>query len=196
MFASILLRAAVLCATIFALALLLLHLHPNDDAQLRAFLDVDGGFMGIAQGVTTRNQALALLEAHPWVGAVSTTDPYVLWEWSGAQPAFIDASAPGQLIIDNRHLVGEIHLHTRITFSQLWLALGIPGSGYTTYQPDSVLHYVEYTQYGFSASAWIPCPAALRTFWATPVLVQSGANWRLSLVTADYPHLWRQRARC
>lgn len=153
--------------------------------------------MGMQPGVTTRNQALALLQAHPWVSEVSTTDPYVLWVWSGAQPAFIAAETPGQVVIDNRHLVGEIHIDTHVTLSQLWLALGLPKSGYTAYQPNGrLMHHVDYASSGFSASLWMDCPAQLGDFWHAEVKFYWGDNWRSTLVNANYRQNWRQRATC
>jgi hypothetical protein len=71
-------------------------------------------FMGIQVGRTTAAEALRILNAHPWVEtAERPLDQFIVWGWTGNQPAYIDATAPGSLMV-NADRVIAISLLTRL----------------------------------------------------------------------------------
>lgn len=93
--------------------LLLIAIQPVQSSHLSAFMfDEDCPapcFMGIQPGDLgmTQDEAIALLEPHPWVGDIlmqaqatpgwEYMDRWLSWTWSGEQPDFIDAAVPGQI---------------------------------------------------------------------------------------------------
>ncbi len=65
-------RAALLLSVVFLLPVLLIRAQPYDDSDLRAFLTPPEDcpapcFMDIRPGMTTAEEAVSILDAHPWV---------------------------------------------------------------------------------------------------------------------------------
>jgi hypothetical protein len=128
-----------------AVVLLLIRAQPYDDHELRALLmptDCEMPcFMAIRPGITSGNDALMLLNANEWVKQVEVypvklpaaygSHPGAVWTWNGSQPAWIDASQPGVLTIENG-LVSNIRLQSTIHLGEVRLALGEPGSQRTS----------------------------------------------------------------
>jgi hypothetical protein len=141
----LLLRFALLLTLLVALPIVLIRAQPYDDSDLRAFLIPPEGcpmpcFMGIRPGVTTVEEAIAILEGHEWVTNLvvdlDTNELYpppnisgtITWEWSGLQPLAVDTLAPAQLRIrDSRTTTFRVPLN--ITFGQILLSLGMPDDG-------------------------------------------------------------------
>ena len=123
-----LLRLSGVCAMTFALVMGGLRALPYDDGGLQAALFsaecAPPCFLGIQPGVTTRSEALALLEAHPWVGDIETKVRYttVSWVWNGSQPAFLQS---GRLSLDN-DVVVRIDLLTGANAGTTALVFGTP----------------------------------------------------------------------
>ncbi len=70
------LKPALLFTLLFAACIGIIRAQPYDDSELRAFLTPPSGcampcFMGIRPGVTTADEAIAILEAHEWVSNVN-----------------------------------------------------------------------------------------------------------------------------
>ncbi|MDX2160919.1 MAG: hypothetical protein SF162_06300 [bacterium] len=89
--------------------------------------------MDITPGATTLDQADALLDDHPWVGqyrmqrGMETDSGLIGWQWSGAQPAFIDATRGGVLHI-RAGVVRLIQVHVNVPVAAL--CLHTPSSGF------------------------------------------------------------------
>jgi hypothetical protein len=158
---------------------------------------------GIRVGVTTRDQAEAILRAHPWVGTIFTTPAQLSWRWNGAQPAIIDGARDG-LIGLGGGVVQRLRIQTTIPYGALWLALGAPddallvrpASRYAAFQislydPDSVgasLFGANAAESGEDAprGGWtrmvliihsFGCPAAPRAFWGSTTTLGMGDVW-------------------
>ena len=123
---------------IFIVPLLLIHAQPYDDSELRAFLMPPDGcpapcFMGIQPGVTTVDEAIAILESHEWVERVFITSYNkvgiyrVEWRWSSsASPLLEQEHKPrsgGRLLADNG-IVQYMELLTSIRSGEAWLLWG------------------------------------------------------------------------
>lgn len=127
---------------VFAAALAFIHAQPFDDRGMRVLLSDDCAapcFLGIRPGETSESAALALVRAHAWVASVSqkqTDFGYNTWYnlyWSGRQPRFIDADAPGVLYVQwinssTTPLVYSIEIQTIDSLGGLYLKLGQPES--------------------------------------------------------------------
>jgi len=105
------------------------HAPPASAEAVIALLTPDGCappcWAGIRVGATTREEALTLLAANPWIGQVFSSEQQISWRWSGAQPALIDGERDG-LIGLGGGVVQRIRLQTRIRFGDLWALYGAP----------------------------------------------------------------------
>jgi hypothetical protein len=142
-------------------------------------------FMGIRPGITGAREALSLLYGHEWATRVAdhtsyaiTTDPVpsglageILWQWSGQQPAWIDASINGRLWV-SRSVVQSVYVSTRLRLGDIRLGLGTPDLEVVLF--DASRRQINYRA-GYSAAAMIfisgrLCPA--RDFWHTMVSIR------------------------
>src|SRR4051812_46169039 len=114
---------------------------PNDDDNIRKLLIPSEGcaapcFMNVRAGITDGDEAARLIAAHQWAQSSlfymkSWNDMYaryVLWQWSGEQPAGIDVQRQGQIRIYNDQAVGVI-VDTTLSLGEVWLALGSTDKG-------------------------------------------------------------------
>lgn len=132
-----LLTAALLLTLLFAACIGLIHAQSYDDSGLRAFLAPPEGcpapcFMGIRPGVTTVEEAIAVLEAHEWIDTVSRYEiteglgvASLTASWSGAQDEWIDDALWLRLEINN-NVVQRVYVDTRIPLGDIHLLLGTP----------------------------------------------------------------------
>jgi hypothetical protein len=126
--------------TLCTLAFAAIRAQPYYDSELRAFLLPPEGceapcFMGIRPGVTTVDEAIAILKATGWVGNIrnllqprgcnNSVTGEVGWDWSGEQPYWIDDSTIGKIVVID-DVVLLISVSTRISFGQVHLTLGTP----------------------------------------------------------------------
>ncbi len=138
--------------------------------------------MAIRPGVTSLGEAYAILDAHPWVRNV---DLYIdlnalAWSWSGAQPAWVDASSSGVLWV-YRNIVQYIRIPTRLTLGDLALL----HSGETFRRiasPRAASYYIaEYAvmtdadQIAYRVEAMISCRFDTARFWNTPIRINMPA---------------------
>jgi hypothetical protein len=137
-------RAALLLLIACLTSVAVICAQPYDDADLLAFLTGDEGcsvgeaapcWAGIRPGVTTLDEARALLQAHPWVGAITENDEplaqYLYWEWNGRQPAYLtpaDDKIPTFMWAQD-DIIQFITIPTQITFGDLVLVYGEPEQG-------------------------------------------------------------------
>ncbi|MBZ0293628.1 MAG: hypothetical protein K8L99_13760 [Anaerolineae bacterium] len=131
---KLLLQVIIGCTLLFCFMVLLIRAQPYDDHDLRTFLMPSSGcvspcFMSIQPGVTTEIELMSILESHDWVASLQRTSPSapsIRWEWSGAQPAFIDPQQMGEARLGSDGLVNGIYVQTTIPFVWLRHLLGLP----------------------------------------------------------------------
>lgn len=96
------LRLMLIPITLFTIVLILIHIQPDDDHELRQLLLPEGCpapcFLGIHPGVTTYDEAIQLLVASKWVeidpsklNADDITYPLIL-HWNGQQSPLLSAT--------------------------------------------------------------------------------------------------------
>jgi hypothetical protein len=191
---------------LFTIPILLIQTQPYDDMELRAFLTPTDDcpapcFMGIQPGITTVDEAIAILQAHEWVAEVSITGYSRLglhrieWRWKPnlspmLEPERIPRSG-GRLIADEG-VVQYMELLTRIRAGDAWLILG-KAQNYTSLlqlggpiggpKPPKPITAI-YSNIVFIA--WTDCPYQ-RNFWNARIeLVIAKSNEWLNQVSA-YP---------
>ncbi len=125
-------------------------------------------FMGIRPGVTTLDETMRILTGHSWVKQVEnmviTGFPvdaaagWLLWEWSGEQPAWIDSSQRGEVQITQGR-VKVIRVGTYLQLGEVKLMLGVPDRELmmlTINQRRNMLIYqAAYGHYAFESR--LPC---------------------------------------
>lgn len=134
--AGVLGRVALLLSGLFFLPVLLIRTQPYDGINLRTFLtsleDCPAPcFMGIRPGVTTEDEAVAILSEHAWVlwedeSPMSFRTPFQFsWQWTEAAPAWIDPQNAA-LVSVNNGVVAGLNIRTTITRAESLLAMGRP----------------------------------------------------------------------
>jgi hypothetical protein len=176
-----LLNLSLLSSTLFALAIGVIRAQPYDDGGLRGFLfnspgcetipDDEPCFIGIRPGVTTADEAVAILEAHEWVGIVNDFGGVINWRWSGRQPFLIDDADMGTLFVGNGNIQRVEIGYTFIKLGDLSILLGIPKSVMTSTFGSRLDFYVEYIENGLIANVMLSCPSHQLYFWLSAVNV-------------------------
>lgn len=163
------------------------------DADLQAFLLAPHGcaapcWLGIRPGVTTMDEALQILKAHPWVKRVVVLDRhlahYVYWEWSDQAPAYVYDPArqsPPMLGVAGG-VIQYISLMTGLSFGEVWALWGQPeGGGFNVINNSSPLmtlisrpntvHAAVYFGGQVFVQTQVFCPITPRVFWDAPVSI-------------------------
>jgi hypothetical protein len=198
---------------VFTLILLLVHAQPSDDADLHAFLMPPEGcpapcFMGIRPGFTSAEEAVRLLKMHTWVSQVRQPYASILtWTWSGAQPALVDASRPGRLMLTpDFQKVSQILITTSVDFGRFWLDGGAPpdywvspmssDGGYTV----GTWYNIGYQDRGLVLRSRILCGMPIPHLWESGTDVQIGNTVGLLPLTTPSTFLGQitslQRINC
>jgi hypothetical protein len=196
----------LLARSFFALVLLFIMLltaiqaQPYDDSELRALLTPPAGcpapcFLGIRLGVTTTDEAIAILKQHEWVAQVKTqyTDydntihlfwGWVYWDWKPPRDAWSSgrslAGHSGAMKIV-QGFIHEVLLATPFTLGHLILAMGQP-SGYQLGEPAVLyigggnprVHPISfgfnYSDTGLTAGTSDDCPL-VTNLWDNPAVI-------------------------
>ena len=165
-----LLRWILILSGAFLMSIAVIRAQPYDDHDLRAFLTPPDGcptpcFMGIRPGVTTTEEATAILERHEWVVRVGEdyvklmqeeTDeelPPLLgtidWQWNGSQPSWIDSTRDPRFLDGNRSVIAVV-IRTKIPLGDVLLTYGIPVNARLTWSNS------DWWGHGFNYDVWYP----------------------------------------
>jgi hypothetical protein len=113
-------------------------MQPYDDGGLREVLFTENCappcFLGIRPGVTTVDEAFALLQAHPWVEAVESSGfggQELFWRWNGTQPAFLRDNVQNQILVQSG-IVYQIDLFTSAEIGMFVIQFGFPDGWYSS----------------------------------------------------------------
>lgn len=177
----------VALALLFGVMLGAMRALPDRDAGLQGFLLPDDCaapcWLGIRPGVTTTDEAVAILQAHPWVsrvavGSMTATYTTIYWVWSEQGLAYAEAAFPDNLPYLRAYngIVQYIHLSTRIPYGEARLLAGTPGTGMFTVDtytadPLSAHHVAGYFDGQVVFETKAVCPVNSRVFWEAPASV-------------------------
>ena len=203
----LLLKPLLLLVALTAVLIGAAHSQPADDSDLIALLLPAAGcatacWQGIEIGVTTRQEATELLEAHPWVDQVYQTALAVTWRWSGRQPERYNGAQDGLLQIGGG-VVRQIRISTRIAFGEVWLLLDRPDDARVV-QPISRFSAYQIADYdvGIQAINSLICPVTPHNFWASTITLGMGEGWSTealnsrSLDIYHVPFWWKRLRHC
>jgi len=157
------------------------------DAEIRAFFAAPEGcdapcFLGIRPGVTTQNETLAILNAHPWVLIIKSNPDNLWWAWNNAPFTFASRLNSSYYVgrIDFRDgVVEQIYLPTAILFGDFLTLFGTPDEIITTprYSPSTffIVQNSVYFDEGFEIETAARCPLKTRgDMWYSNVYI----TWR------------------
>jgi len=196
-----LLLLVVLCAVLIGAA----YSQPADLSALGGLILPDAAcaspcWQGIEIGVTTRQQAMELLEVHPWVAQVYQTALAVTWRWNGSQPPLFNGEKDGLLQIGGG-VVRQIRIQTLIPFGDIWLLLDRPDDARVV-QPVSRFSAYQIAAYsvGIKAISSMDCPVTPESFWTGHITLGMGEGWSTEALNSrslDIYHMpfWWNRLR-
>jgi hypothetical protein len=151
-------------------------------------------FLGIRPGVTTRGEALYILNKHPWVRAIYAPEEVsriaISWDWNGAQPPWLNQRIP-TLQIGGPRVVG-IFVPTNLRLGEVWLALGRPQRTlfYKVYNARGVMILVSYQDDKLQFRSSIPCPLNSTELWNARQAMQQPARQTGSMLEVQPPYTW------
>ncbi len=182
----------IMTTALFCGALVLSRLIPNDSHALRAFFAAPDHcampcWAGIRPGVTRLDEAIQLLQQHPWVGHLSLegelasgkTSALIWWHWNGQQSPLIDGQVDGRLISQN-DVVQFIVISTRVSMGDARVVLGPPAQGRLMLDgADSTASRFDHlTVYdGLTLQSQATCLVRLTKLWRLPVQIYLYADW-------------------
>jgi len=208
----------VFAGALLAVRAALLHALPASDDVRRFLLPAPDCAMpcwqGIQPGVTTVDQASALLGANPWIEGLQIVErppsTYLYWNWSNQKPAFVGdprALIPPEIWAQN-DTIQLIFIPTALAYGQVSLVLGRPhrgsfgvstslNSGVLDHRPNTH-HLAAYFNGAVNVDTRIFCPVNLDLFWNAPVNVAYVGNLLMdsqSIFNYDLPR-WLYGSPC
>lgn len=192
---AVLSRFSLLLTLLFTALVGVIYARPADSPLRRLLTSSDGCappcFMGIRPGVTTLDEALAILGASEQVAGITRQTSYVdvlHWQWAGAPNDVIDPAVPGRLLIEDE-VINEISVGTRLTFGDVWLLLGpaqrgsfmIGALSVPSLHPgfqSAAFHTALYPDASLQVAFQATCPIRLQSFWHANIQIRwiSSAN--------------------
>jgi hypothetical protein len=203
-------KLASLLSGLLTLFMIVVFTISYDESQLQAFMTASENctgpcLLGIRPSKVTVNDTMQILESHPWVESArlsASGNGYgqIRWQWSGQQPAMIDASYAGRITfywetddpnppsLDNT-IIQTISIQTYLRMYSLQDWYGMPNSGTTNLRADMVLGYsAGYHNPGttISVSSIMPCPVNFLSYWNTRTLITVSIGWGTSIYTPPF----------
>ena len=133
---------------------------------------------GIRPGVTSKDEALPRLRAHPWVAQIIPDlyadygEGWMHWRWSPDKPAFIPEENSNSLWVDNRNMVKNIEIRTTVPLGVMLLFLGDPDWSNVYPLGDTLIQVNSaYVSRSFFILFQVSCTASIMEFWQTPVSI-------------------------
>jgi hypothetical protein len=183
-------RLMLLLLGVFFAAGAIIRAQPYDESELRAFLTPPEGcpapcFMGIRPGVTTAEEAVAILEAHEWVGKVqqiirpNTDYSSIEWAWSDSRPLAVPQDGPNSITATSATY--NIIFDNNISWGWIWLIFGKPDLvEYFEYPIDDFISYASvYSQHFMYMYFDVTCSMNSSSFWQ--------ANTTIIISNVSYP---------
>ncbi|MBI1280921.1 MAG: hypothetical protein GC179_22545 [Anaerolineaceae bacterium] len=204
------LRIVFFITGLFLLIILAFRLLPNDDDAIRALLLPSEGcpapcFMNIRAGVTDSMEAARLISKHKWAQSTlfymrslnDMYERYVLWQWSGQQPAGVSVQRQGQMRIYKNQAVGMI-VDTTIPLGSVWLVLGATDKGTVslaeTRSDTEMMLVMVYPKEGLLVRVVVPKHLSQAALWGSRVEIESSSEQSMAFFKAhDLPVLTRIR---
>lgn len=202
------LKPALLLTLILALPIVVIRAQPFDDRVTRLLSEEDCKtpcFIGILPGVTVMSAAVYGLDGHEWIASRFENFPSQVqqsihfdarvpritfrWRWSETVPAWINATQPGSLTVEDRG-VKDVMIDTYMSLGEIFLAYGEPDEA--VFIPDnSGLPRFEYTAWyaneGMLIQSEGACPLWRYYDFPARIMFRTSPLWNDTVVTSDSP---------
>jgi hypothetical protein len=155
--------------------------------------------LNISAGDMSMPDALALLETSPWVQRIyfhrgmDMDSGYLYWDWSGAQPGYVDGGRRGSLWFSSGR-VQWVEIGTTLRFGDVWAALDQPQNGRvrTSSAADGRLFQIAtYYEGGLSTQIDLYCPLDAASFWRARVVLRSNGAAESRQLLQNEPDAYR-----
>jgi hypothetical protein len=184
-------KFALALTGIFAAALALTHAMPYNGDDLQALITPPANcavpcWNGVQPGVTTVNEAVAILQADPTVADYLVSPGKISWWWNGEQSPLLDATGRafhGRMeyaLVNGQDTITSVVLDTNVLMGDVRLTLGEPEAltlytvhGQETAQRSGIVHVATYG--GLYVFNVLDCPMNGDDFWASPSYIAFGA---------------------
>lgn len=212
--AQLLFKFALAFTALLLIPVLLIQAQPYDGRELRAFFTPPEDcpapcFMGIRPGNTPADEVYRTIRDHAWVsrlfdntsiaddGGIPGVTGTIFWEWSGAQPEWIDPTVRGQVRV-RRGVAQYLLVQTRLQLGDVRLTLDTPDweIALISERPDELQKLV-YQRTAYQRNGYlfetlrIPCPA--KALWKLPVNL---TVWQQLALTPSTDDTTRQNSGC
>ena len=153
----------------FAVSIFIIHAQPQRTAGLLAVLPNNGPcpapcWQNLRPGVTSADEAVALLQQNRWIAEISVEEETIQWSWSGQQPPAVNAAEPGTLtIVDQR--VSSIRISTNVSMGDMALLMGYPRWRSTNRSGGTAIITLIYPGDYLLLSISLRCPTNHTAFW-------------------------------
>jgi hypothetical protein len=166
---------------------------------------------GILPGSTRVDDAVALLESHPWIEQVTVERQplmeYIYWNWNDRKPAFLDTSDERvpPFVWASQGVVDHIAIPTSLSHADILRKLGTPqlgtfrvlrtrrGARYPTLA--SIWHVAGYDDGLYLVYMTTLCPVSARNIWRSSVTLSLYSRVRVPLERYDLEH-WLRHETC
>ena len=119
-----------LLSLFFVLPIAIIRAHPFDGTELQHFFVRSPDclapcFMGIHPGITTVDDAITILQEHPWVSEIIVSDEFsrLIVIWAASDQPYIDTDSLGRFRY-NKNVIQDINVRTHITLGEVWTTFG------------------------------------------------------------------------
>jgi hypothetical protein len=141
--------------------------------------------MYIRPGITTGDEALAILDANESVNRILVSRDrheyvsLITWNWATGPSEYININKDQFATIrlwDNT--VQQIFVPTNAAFGDIWLLFGQPSGGKIniTESPLALYLYTTYSDQRLISMSTLPCPIRYEDIWKTPVILLFTTN--------------------
>ena len=172
----LIIKLALLVSVVCVTPIALIRAQPYDDSELRAFLTPPEGcpapcFMGIRPGVTTTEEAIAILEGHEWVQEIKVaTDKSLIWiEWNALTPLSIDQLHPypySSYVYNLDKVVRVVNIKTPYPVGAIYLLDGQPQATDSFVTMDGIVVSAYYFDSSIKVNSYFfGCPVTQVEFW-------------------------------
>lgn len=184
-------KFALALTGIFAAGLALTHALPYNGEALQALITPPANcampcWNAVQPGLTTVQDAVAILEADPTVADYLVSPGKISWWWNGEQSPLLDSTERafhGRMeyaLINGQDTITSIVLDTNVLMGDVRLTLGEPDTvtlytvgGEESAQRPGIVHVANYGDlYVFNT---LECPMNVDDFWESPSYIAFGA---------------------
>ena len=192
---QLLLRPVLLLVLLCMVPITLIRAQLYDDSELRTFMTVSEDcpapcFMDIRPGVTTKEEAIAILEENAWVTDLNVQQPInrsrdqitsISWAWTEAAPEFVRSQLGGSVGI-SQGVVEYIQFFAPVSLGQLILSFGRPDESEMSIYRRSLVAVYDDNLHGLTL--FVECP--LSPDVATSILLRKSTDGRGRIIYAEY----------